>query len=80
MINVAININEVIIRDANFLFHIEKFTKEFARIYFISLIDFFFEDDQVILIEKSRDLIAFIIFLNFFRMIRVLQNAINSMI
>ena len=42
------------------------------------LIDFFFEYDQVILIEKFRKLTAFIIFLSLFRMTRLSQNIINS--
>ena len=43
------------------------------------LINFFFEYDQVILIEKFRDLTAFIIFLSLFRITRLSQSAINSM-
>ena len=79
MINIVINMNEVIIRDINLSFNIEEFLKEFAKICVVFLIDFFFEDNQMILIEKSRDSTAFIIFLNLFRMIRLSQNAINSM-
>ena len=45
----------------------------------VFLINFFFEYDQVILIEKSRDLTAFMIFLNLFRIIWLSQSAINSM-
>ena len=79
MINVVINMNEVIIRDVNLLFNVEEFLKEFARMYVAFLIDFFFEYDQVILIEKSWDLTAFIIFLNLLWIIRLSQSAINSM-
>ena len=66
MINVIMNMNEIIIRDINLSFNVEKFLKEFIKICVAFLIDFFFEYDQVILIEKFRDLIAFIIFLNLF--------------
>ena len=72
--------NEVIIRNVNLLFNVEKFSKEFARMCIIFLINFFFEYDQMILIEKFRDLTAFMIFLNLFQMIRFSQNTINSMI
>ena len=66
MINVAMNINEVIIRDVNLSLNIEEFSKEFAKMCIVFLIDFFFEYDQMILIEKSRDLIVFMIFFNLF--------------
>ena len=79
MINVAMNINRVIIRNVNLLFNIEEFSNEFIKIYIVFLIDFFFEYDQMILIEKSRNLIAFIIFLNLLRMTWLPQSAINSM-
>ena len=45
MINIAMNINKVIIRDVNLLFNVEEFSKEFAKICVASLIDFFFEYD-----------------------------------
>ena len=79
MINAVINMNEIIIQDINSSFNVEEFSKEFAKMYVIFLIDFFSEYDQMILIEKSRNLIVFVIFLNLFRMTRSLQNAINSM-
>ena len=71
--------NEVIIQNVNLALNIEKFLKKFIKICVAFLIDFFFEYNQMILIEKSRNLIAFMIFLNLFRMIRLSQNAINSM-
>ena len=79
MINTAMNMNGVIIRDVNLSFNVEKFLKEFVKMCVVFLIDFFFEYDQVILIKKSRDLTAFMIFLNLFQMTRVSQNVINSM-
>ena len=77
MINVEMNINEVIIRDVNLSFNVEEFVKEFAKMCVAFLIDFFSEYDQIILIEKFRDLTAFMIFLNLFRMTRLSQSAIN---
>ena len=58
------NMNEVIIRNINLSFNVEEFSKEFAKMCVIFLIDFFFEYDQVILAEKSRDLTAFMTFLS----------------
>ena len=43
MINVAMNMNKVIIRNVNLLFNVEKFSKEFAKICVAFLINFFFE-------------------------------------
>ena len=79
IINAAMNMNEIIIRDVNLSFNVEEFSKKFTKMYVAFLIDFFFKYDQVILTEKSRDLTMFMIFLNLFRMTRLLQNAINSM-
>ena len=45
MINVIINMNEMIIRDTNLSFNVEKFSKEFANMLITSLIDFFFNYD-----------------------------------
>ena len=66
MINAAMNINEVIIQNINLLFNVKIFFIKLAKMCIPFLIDFFFEYDQMILIEKSRDLTAFIIFLNLF--------------
>ena len=43
MINAAMNMNGVIIRDVNLPFNVEEFLKEFAKICVVFLIDFFFE-------------------------------------
>ena len=77
MINVAMNINRVMIRNINLPSNIKEFLKEFKKICVVFLINFFSEYDQIILIEKSRDLTAFMIFLNLFQMIQLSQNAIN---
>ena len=52
MINAVINVNEIIIRNVNLLFNVEEFSKEFVKIYVAFLINFFFEYNQMILIEK----------------------------
>ena len=42
MINTIMNMNEMIIRDVNLSFNVEKFLKEFVNMLITSLIDFFF--------------------------------------
>ena len=41
MINAIMNMNEIIIRDVNLLFNVEKFLKKFANMLITSLINFF---------------------------------------
>ena len=43
MINVTMHMNEIIIRDANLSFNVEEFSKEFAKMCVVFLIDFFSE-------------------------------------
>ena len=43
MINVAMNINEIIIRDVNLSFNVEGLSKEFAKRCVVFLINIFFE-------------------------------------
>ena len=64
--------NEIIIRNVNLSFNVKEFSKEFTKMCVVFLINFFFEYDQMILIEKFRNLITFMISLNLFRMIRLL--------
>ena len=45
MINTAMNMNEIIIRDVNLLFNVKEFLKEFAKMCVAFLIDFFSEYD-----------------------------------
>ncbi len=54
-----ININRVIVRDANLSSFINEFSEEFAGYIIASLIDFFSNYNQIKLDEKSRDLITF---------------------
>ena len=46
------NMNKIIIYDVNLLFNIKKFLKEFADMLITSLINFFFDYDQIMLVEK----------------------------
>ena len=52
MINAIININEMIIRDINLFFNVEKFSKKFANILITLLINFFFNYNQIMFAEK----------------------------
>ena len=78
MINIIMNINEIIIRDVNLSFNVEKFLKEFVNMLITSLIDFFSDYDQITLVEKCRNLITFIISFEFLKMIKFSQKIINS--
>ena len=78
MINAIMNMNEVIIRDVNLSFNIKKFSKKFVNMLITSLINFFFDYDQVMFVEKCRDLTTFMIFLELLKMIKLLQKIINS--
>ena len=58
-INIMTKINEVIFKDINLFFLINKFSKEFIKYIITSLIDFFFKYNQLRLAFKSKDIIAF---------------------
>ena len=78
LINIAIEINCVIVRDINLPPSINEFFKEFAGYVIVFLIDFFSGYDQIELDEKSRDLTAFHTPIGLLRMIIFFQEAINS--
>ncbi len=78
LINVALKMNRVIIRDANLSSAIDEFSEEFADCAIVSLVNLFSEYDQLSLIEKCRDMIVFMISLELMRMIIILMRAINS--
>jgi hypothetical protein len=59
LINNAVNINCVTVRDANLPLNLDEFSKEFAGCQIISLINFFLGYDQVELHEDSWLLTAF---------------------
>ena len=52
MINAIMNMNEIIICDVNLFFNVEKFLKEFASMLITSLINFFFDYNQITFAEK----------------------------
>jgi hypothetical protein len=79
LINVALKMNRVIIRNANLLSAMNEFSKEFVDCVIASLMNLFFEYDQLSLIEKCRDMIAFMFSFDLMKMITILMNAINSM-
>ena len=78
MINAIMNMNEVIIRDINLSFNVKKFSKEFADMLIMSLINFFFDYDQIMLVEKCRNLTTFMISFELLKMIKFFQKIINS--
>ena len=77
MINAIMNINEIIICDVNLSFNVKKFSKEFANILITSLINFFFNYDQMMLVEKCRNLTTFMTSLELLKMIKFSQKIIN---
>ena len=78
MINAIMNMKKVIIRDVNLSFNVKKFLKEFADMLITSLINFFFNYDQMMFVEKCRNLTTFMISFELLRMIRFFQKIINS--
>ena len=79
MINATMKINEITIRNANLLSNVKKFVEKFANMTIVSLIDFFFNYDQLDLALRSRDIIAFQTSLDLLRFTRLPQETINSM-
>ena len=71
MINAIMNMNEVIIRDVNLSLNVKKFSKEFADMLITSLINFFFDYDQMMLVEKYRNLTTFMISFKLLKMIKL---------
>lgn len=78
MINAAMNMNKVTIRDANLPPESDEFAEEFAGMPMTSLIDWFSGYDQVLLHEKSRDLTAFMTPEGLVRQTRLPMGATNS--
>ncbi len=78
LVNVAVELNRIIVRDANLPSSADEFSEEFAGCAISSLIDFFSGYDQVELDEESRDLTAFMALLGLGRMTTLPQGATNS--
>ncbi len=80
LINVVLKMNRIIIRDANLSSAIDELSEEFADCAIVSLVNLFFEYDQLSLIEKCRDMIVFMISLDLMRMTTIFMKAINFVI
>lgn len=78
LINNAIEINCVTVRDAGLPPSPDDFAEEFAGLAISLLIDFFSGYDQVTLAEESRNLTAFMTTLGLLRMTTLPQGATNS--
>ena len=78
MINVAININRVTIRNVNLFFQTDAFVEEFVDMQITSLINFFSKYNQLFFDKRSRNFIAFMISFELLRMIIFSQKTINS--
>jgi len=63
MINAAMNMNKIIIKDVNLLSDMNEFFKEFIDMIMIFLIDLFSEYDQITLTKIYQDLTMFMTFL-----------------
>lgn len=61
LVNITIELNQIIIRDANLSFFADKFSEKCANYIILSFIDFFSSYNQVEFDEKSRDLTGFMI-------------------
>ena len=59
LINAAIKINSVLLRDANIPLSVDKFSEEFVGYYYALLIDFFSSYNQLTLDIRSYDITAF---------------------
>ena len=78
LINAAMKMNSVTLRDANLPPSVDEFSEEFAGCQVASLIDFFSGYDQLDLDVRSRDMTAFMTPLGLLRMTTPPQGATNS--
>ncbi len=70
--------NRVIIRDANLSSAMNEFFEKFVDCVIASLIDLFFDYDQLFLVEKCKDMIVFMISFDLMRMTTIFMKATNS--
>ncbi len=77
MINAAMNMNKIIIRDINLLSNVNEFFKEFVDMIMIFLIDLFSEYDQIMLTKIYQDLTMFMTSLKLLRQTMLSQDVIN---
>ena len=78
LVNLAVELNRVTVRDANLPPSADKFSEEFVGCTIPCLVDFFSGYNQVELDEESRDLTAFMTLLGLMRMTTLPQGATNS--
>lgn len=78
MVNAAMNINAVTIRDANLPPSVDELSEALAGCHIMSLLDFHSGYDQVELDKSSRDITAFQTPLGLLRMTTLPQGATNS--
>jgi hypothetical protein len=78
LINAAMKMNSVTLRDSNLPPSVDEFSEEFAGCYISSLIDFFSGYDQLTLDVRSRDMTAFQTPLGLLRMTTPPMGATNS--
>ena len=78
MVNIAVELNRLTVRDANLPPSVDKFSEKFAGCAISSLINFFLGFDQVELDKESRDLTSFMTPLGLIIMTSLLQGATNS--
>ena len=71
MINAIMNMNEIIICDVNLSCNVKKFLKKFANMLITSLINFFFDYNQITFVEKYQNLTIFMISFKFLKMIKL---------
>ncbi len=78
LINVVLKMNQVIIQNANLSSAVNEFSEKFVDCVIASLIDLFFDYDQLSLVEKCRNMIIFMISLDLVRMTTILMRTTNS--
>ncbi len=77
MINAAMNMNKIIIRDIDLFSDVNEFFEEFVDMVMIFLINLFSEYDQITLTKIYQDLTAFMISLRLLRQTTLSQDVIN---
>jgi hypothetical protein len=77
LINVILKMNRSTIRDANLSFTMNEFSEEFADCIIVSLMNLFFEHDQLSLIKKCKDMIVFMTLFDLMKMITIFMKTIN---
>src|SRR5438045_3771946 len=78
IVNAAMNMNKITIRDVNLSLNCEDFTEDFVSMTVSSLLDFYADYDQMKLNEESRDMTAFQTSLELLRMTTIFMKVTNS--